>query len=59
MSQINRGKSSFNMYAWEIYMSMDISKTVKQNQVYMPFGTKGKEDRGLGLQREVKQFTRK
>lgn len=49
--QIDRKKkSNFNTYPWGTQISMTTPKTIRQNEVYMSF-------RGLGLQREVKQFT--
>ena len=37
------------MYSWEIYISMKISKTTRQNKVHMLFWTKEKEYRGLDI----------
>lgn len=36
--QINKRKSSFNMYKRGIYINMKTPKTVRQNEVYVPLG---------------------
>lgn len=56
MRPINRRTSNLIAYTWGMHTGMELSKTVRQNEVYMPSQVKEEAVGYLGVQKKGMQF---